>query len=117
LSGVRASWFSCAAARVHTITERPQIIVTARCGALAFMVIRRFYASKGRPQSSVGGGASCRVAAPGGETFAEKSENGAPILANQLQPCERSHLGEIDSAETHARDENVYATAEGFVLD
>jgi len=55
-------------------------------------------------------------AAPGGETLFDEAGNRTAILINQFQPRQRTHLGEINSTETHAGDENVYPIANGLSL-
>src|SRR5882757_9325648 len=56
-------------------------------------------------------------AAPRSETLPDKTGNRTAILINQFQPRQRTHLGEIDSSETHSGDENVYAIAQRLVLE
>src|SRR5882757_7966402 len=55
--------------------------------------------------------------APSGETLPDEAGNGTAILIDQFQPRQRTHLGEIDSPETHAGDENVYPIAQRLVLE
>src|SRR5260370_1105920 len=58
-----------------------------------------------------------RPAAPSRETLPDEAGNGMAILINQFQPRQRTHLGEIDSPETHSGDENIYAIAQRLVLE
>ena len=53
---------------------------------------------------------------PGNETFFDEAGNGSPILIDQFQPGQRPHLREINSAETHSRDENIDAIAQRLVI-
>src|SRR5467141_4895665 len=56
-------------------------------------------------------------ATPSGETLFDEAGNGTAILIDQFQPGQRTHLGEINSPETHAGDENVYAIAQRLVFE
>src|SRR5712692_288014 len=56
-------------------------------------------------------------AVPGSESFSYEAEDGVSILINQFQPGQRTHLGKIDSAETHAGNENVDPVAQRLVLE
>src|SRR6266436_10442647 len=57
------------------------------------------------------------AAVPGNETLLHEGGDSTAILINQLQPRQRAHLGEIDSAETHPSDENIDAIAQRLVLE
>src|SRR5271157_2695981 len=59
-----------------------------------------------------------RCAAPGAglEPLPYKLEDGSPILRHYLHPCHFPHHGEIDAAETEARQEDVDAITQGLVV-
>src|SRR5260370_930370 len=56
-------------------------------------------------------------ATPSSTALPDKAGNRAAILKNQCQPRQWTHLGEIDSPETHSGDENVYPIAQRLVLE
>src|SRR6266481_6598744 len=55
--------------------------------------------------------------AASGESFLYEAEDGAAVLRYGFEPCEASHLGEIDTSETKPGDQNVDAIAERLVRD
>src|SRR5208337_4951140 len=64
------------------------------------------------------GGNPRRRASPsaGLEPFPYEIENGPAILGDHFQPCHLPHHGEIDAAETEARQEDVDAITQGLVI-
>src|SRR5256885_12295234 len=77
----------------------------------------RIWRRRERSRSGGGAGWTSGVFAPGGEAFACETVNCAFVLVDDFEPGERAHLREIDSAETHARDEDVDAVAERLILE
>src|SRR6516225_1401545 len=51
------------------------------------------------------------------EGLFHKLENRLAILCDHFQPCQATHHGEIDAAETKAREEDVDAIAERLIVE
>src|SRR5579872_3703525 len=59
----------------------------------------------------IGGGLTARSC----ERLSRQIVDGMPVLRNQFQPCQWSHLREVDTPKTHSCDEDVDAITQWLV--